>query len=138
VKIATVTVRASVTTQRQHANVSAVKISLRGIASCRWVAADERCRKAGITAPDERLPATGTAEPGSAHDPEAAEACAESVGTGPSHDQINEYLKRAGAEPLTDPPDTQWKKLEPLAFRGVRYAAGDHADAKGASCRIEG
>jgi hypothetical protein len=60
-----------------------------------------------MTTPDERLPATGTAEPGSEHDPEAAEAYAESVGTDPSHDQINEYLRRAGAEPLADPSDTQ-------------------------------
>jgi hypothetical protein len=50
---------------------------------------------------------SGAAEPGSQHDPEAAEAYAESVGTDPSHDQINEYLRRAGAEPLTEPPDTR-------------------------------
>jgi hypothetical protein len=30
------------------------------------------------------------------------------------------------------------KKLEPLALRGVRYSLGDHADAEGAACRIEG
>jgi hypothetical protein len=63
-----------------------------------------------MTTPDERLPAAGTAEPGSEHDPEAAEAYAESVGIDPSQDEINEYLKIAGAAPLADqsataPPD---------------------------------
>lgn len=57
-----------------------------------------------MTTPDERLPVAGTAEPGSEHDPEAAEAYAESVGIDPSPDEINEYLKIAGADPLT-PPD---------------------------------
>ncbi|MDQ3762382.1 MAG: hypothetical protein M3460_12075 [Actinomycetota bacterium] len=59
-----------------------------------------------MTTPDERLPATGTAEPGSEHDPEAAEAYAESVGIDPAHDEINEYLKIAGAAPLADQSDT--------------------------------
>ena len=59
-----------------------------------------------MTTPDERLPVAGTAEPDSEHDPEAAEAYAESVGTDPSHDEINEYLKIAGAAPLTDQSDT--------------------------------
>jgi hypothetical protein len=59
-----------------------------------------------MTTPDERLPAAGTAEPGSEHDPEAAEAYAESVSVDPTHDQINEYLKIAGAAPLTDQPGT--------------------------------
>jgi hypothetical protein len=59
-----------------------------------------------MTTPDARLPSAGIAEPGSAHDPEAAEAYAESVGFDPSPDEINEYLKIAGAAPLTDHPDT--------------------------------
>jgi hypothetical protein len=53
-----------------------------------------------MTTPEERLPAAGKAEPGSEHDPEAAEAYAESVGIDPSHDEINEYLKIAGAASL--------------------------------------
>jgi hypothetical protein len=59
-----------------------------------------------MTTPDERPPVVGAAEPGSEHDPEAAEAYAESVGIDPSHDEINEYLKIAGAAPLTDQSDT--------------------------------
>ncbi|HEY3691672.1 MAG TPA: hypothetical protein VGL46_15495 [Pseudonocardiaceae bacterium] len=55
-----------------------------------------------MTTPDERLPRAGTAEPGSAHDPEAAEAYAQSVGIDPSPDEINEYLQIAGAAPLDD------------------------------------
>lgn len=55
-----------------------------------------------MTTPDERLPVAGTAEPGSAHDPEAAEAYAESVSIDPSPDEIDEYLKIAGAPPLED------------------------------------
>jgi hypothetical protein len=58
-----------------------------------------------VTTPDERLPVVDTAESGSEHDPEAAEAYAESVGIDPSHDQINEYLKIAGAAPLADQSD---------------------------------
>lgn len=56
--------------------------------------------------PDERLPRAGTAEPGSEHDPEAAEAYAQSVGIDPSPDEINEYLKIAGAPSLDDTTDT--------------------------------
>ncbi len=59
-----------------------------------------------MTTPDERLPVAGTAEPGSEHDPEAAEAYAESVGIDPSQDEISEYLKIAGAAPLADQSDT--------------------------------
>ena len=59
-----------------------------------------------MTTPDERLPVVGMAEPGSEHDPEAAEAYAESVGIDPSPDEINEYLKIAGAAPLADQSDT--------------------------------
>jgi len=58
-----------------------------------------------MTTPDERLPAAGTAEAGSEHDPEAAEAYAESVGVDPSHQEISEYLKLAGATPLVDQSD---------------------------------
>lgn len=59
-----------------------------------------------MTTPDERLPVAGTAEPATEHDPEAAEAYAESVGIDPSHDEVNEYLKMAGAAPLADQSDT--------------------------------
>jgi hypothetical protein len=59
-----------------------------------------------MTTPDERLPVAGTAEPSSEHDPEAAEAYAESVGIDPSQDEIDEYLKIAGAAPLADQSDT--------------------------------
>lgn len=58
-----------------------------------------------MTRPDERLPVADTAESGSEHDPEAAEAYAESVGIDPSHDEIDEYLKIAGAAPLADQSD---------------------------------
>jgi hypothetical protein len=53
-----------------------------------------------MTMPDEELPRAGTAEPGSPHDPEAAEAYAESVPIDPTPEQIEEYLAVAGAEPL--------------------------------------
>ncbi len=56
--------------------------------------------------PDEQLPATRTAEQGSEHDPEAAEAYAESVSIDPSPDEIDEYLKIAGGEPLREQPKT--------------------------------
>ncbi|MGH3768232.1 MAG: hypothetical protein ACRDS0_19225 [Pseudonocardiaceae bacterium] len=56
--------------------------------------------------PDEQLPTTGTAEHGSAHDPEAAEAYAESVSIDPSPDEIDEYFKIAGGEPLHEQPKT--------------------------------
>jgi hypothetical protein len=59
-----------------------------------------------MTTPDERLPVADTAEPGSEHDPEAAEAYAEAVGIDPSPDEIDEYLKIAGAAPLADQSDT--------------------------------
>lgn len=59
-----------------------------------------------MTTPEERLPAAGTVEPGSEHDPELAEAYAESVGIDPSHHEINTYLKMAGAAPLADQSDT--------------------------------
>jgi hypothetical protein len=62
--------------------------------------------KASMTAPDEGLPFAGTAEPGSEHDPEAAEAYAESVGVDPSPEEIDAYLELAGAEPLTDRSDS--------------------------------
>lgn len=55
-----------------------------------------------MTSPDEGPPFAGTAEPGSEHDPEAAEAYAESVGVDPLQDEINEYLEIAGAAPLAD------------------------------------
>lgn len=56
--------------------------------------------------PDEQLPATGGADQGSAHDPEAAEAYAESVSIDPSPDEIDKYLKIAGGEPLHEPTTT--------------------------------
>ncbi|MGH3982786.1 MAG: hypothetical protein ACRDST_08915 [Pseudonocardiaceae bacterium] len=59
-----------------------------------------------MTTPDERLPAAGTAESAGEHDPEAAEAYAESVSIDPSHDEVNEYLKIAGAAPLTEQSGT--------------------------------
>ncbi|MFY9805752.1 MAG: hypothetical protein WCC38_06940 [Pseudonocardiaceae bacterium] len=59
-----------------------------------------------MTTPDDELPMAGSAEAGSQHDPEAAEAYAESVGIDPSPDEINEYLKMAGAAPLADQSDT--------------------------------
>ncbi|HEU0128738.1 MAG TPA: hypothetical protein VFQ48_09060 [Pseudonocardiaceae bacterium] len=58
-----------------------------------------------MTTPDEGLPFAGTAEPGSEHDPEAAEAYAESVGVDPSPDEIEEYLEIAGATPLAEQTD---------------------------------
>jgi hypothetical protein len=58
-----------------------------------------------MTIPDEPRSAFDTAEPGSEHDPEVAESYAESVGVDPSQDEIQQYLKMAGAPPLTDQPD---------------------------------
>ena len=58
-----------------------------------------------MTIPDEQQSAFDRAEPGSEHDPEVAESYAESVGVDPSQDEIQEYLKMAGAPPLTDQPD---------------------------------
>jgi hypothetical protein len=40
------------------------------------------------------------------HDPEAAEAYAESVSIDPSPDEIDEYLKMAGGEPLHEQTTT--------------------------------
>jgi hypothetical protein len=53
-----------------------------------------------VTTPDERLPDAGTAEPGSEHDPERAEAFAEAVGIDPSPQEVDTYLEIAGDEPL--------------------------------------
>jgi hypothetical protein len=58
-----------------------------------------------MTTPEERSPVADTTERGSQHDPEVAEAYAESVSIDPSHDEINEYLKIVGAEPLADQSD---------------------------------
>jgi hypothetical protein len=58
-----------------------------------------------MTTPDEGLPFAGTAEPGSEHDPEAAEAYAESVGIDPSPDEIEQYLEITGARPLAEQSD---------------------------------
>lgn len=55
-----------------------------------------------MTAPDERLPEAGTAEPGSEHDPERAEAYAEAVGVDPSPQEVDRYLEIAGDPPLGD------------------------------------
>lgn len=59
-----------------------------------------------MTTPDERLPGVDTAEEAGAHDPEVAEAYAESVSIDPSPDEVDEYLKIAGAVPLADRSDT--------------------------------
>lgn len=64
-------------------------------------------RGGGMTAPDERLPDVGTAEPGFEHDPERAEAFAEAVGTDPSPQEIDTYLEIAGDEPLGDGSDAE-------------------------------
>lgn len=58
-----------------------------------------------MTTPDERLPEAGPTEPGSGHDPEQAEAYAESVGVDPTPDEIDHYLAIAGAAPLADQSD---------------------------------
>jgi len=60
-----------------------------------------------MTAPDERLPGAGTAEPGSEHDPERAEAYAEAVGTDPSPQEVDRYLEIAGDEPLGEGSDAE-------------------------------
>ena len=50
-----------------------------------------------MTAPDERLPMAGTAEPGDAErDPERLEALAESMGTDPTPQQVEEYRRAIG------------------------------------------
>ncbi len=55
-----------------------------------------------MSEPDERLPAAGTAEPGSPHDPERAEAYAEEVGTDPTPQQIDAYLALEGEPSLAE------------------------------------
>jgi hypothetical protein len=59
-----------------------------------------------VTTPDEGPSVAGTAQPGNEHDPEVAEAYAESVSIDPSHDEINEYLKIAGGTPLDEQLNT--------------------------------
>ena len=59
-----------------------------------------------MTTSQERFPVDGTGEPASEHDPELAEAYAESVSIDPSPDEIDAYLKIAGATPLADQSDT--------------------------------
>jgi hypothetical protein len=49
-----------------------------------------------MTEPDERLPMAGTAEPTGDRDPEALEALAESMGTDPSPQQVEEYREAIG------------------------------------------
>lgn len=49
-----------------------------------------------MTEPDERLPTAGTAEPSGDRDPEALEALAESMGTDPSPQQVQEYQEAIG------------------------------------------
>jgi hypothetical protein len=58
--------------------------------------------EADVTTPDERLPEAGTGEAGSEHDPERAEAYAESVGVDPSPQEVDTYLEILGDEPLGD------------------------------------
>ncbi|HZS22234.1 MAG TPA: hypothetical protein VFA63_14785 [Pseudonocardiaceae bacterium] len=59
-----------------------------------------------MTIPDQPRSTFDTAQPGAEHDPEVAESYAASVGVDPSHDEIQEYLKMAGAPPLTEQADT--------------------------------
>jgi hypothetical protein len=59
-----------------------------------------------MTTPDDQPPNLDTAETAGEHDPEVAEAYAESVGVDPSPDEIQEYLKIVGAPPLGDQSDT--------------------------------
>ena len=49
-----------------------------------------------MTEPDERLPMAGTAEPSADRDPERLEALAESMGTDPSPQQVQEYQEAIG------------------------------------------
>ena len=49
-----------------------------------------------MTAPDERLPMAGTAEPSSDRDPEHLEEIAESMGIDPSPQQVQEYQEAIG------------------------------------------
>lgn len=55
-----------------------------------------------MSEPDERLPRAGTGEPASEHDPEAAEAYAESVPIDPTPEQIDRYLEIEGDRPLSE------------------------------------
>ncbi len=64
------------------------------------------CKNVSMTTPDEQSPNPDTAETAGKHDPEVAEAYAESVGIDPSPDEIQEYLKMVGAPPLIDQSDT--------------------------------
>jgi hypothetical protein len=58
-----------------------------------------------VTEPDERLPYAGAAEPGSEHDPEVAEAYAESVGVDPTPEEIDHYLAMEGEPSLAEQAD---------------------------------
>lgn len=49
-----------------------------------------------MTEPDERLPVAGTAEASGERDPEALEALAESMGTDPTPQQVEEYQRAIG------------------------------------------
>jgi hypothetical protein len=59
-----------------------------------------------MTAPDPR-PEPGTVDPGFEHDPERAEAFAESAGTDPSPQEVDTYLEIVGDEPLGDGADAE-------------------------------
>jgi hypothetical protein len=54
-----------------------------------------------MTGPD----APQQADPGFEHDPERAEAYAESVGTDPSPEEVDTYLEIVGDEPLGEEAD---------------------------------
>jgi hypothetical protein len=54
-----------------------------------------------MTGPD----APPQADPGFEHDPERAEAYAESVGTDPSPEEVDTYLEIVGDEPLGEETD---------------------------------
>jgi hypothetical protein len=57
-----------------------------------------------MTAPDERLPMAGTAEPsGDERDPERLEALAESMGTDPSPQQVDAYREAIGDDGTPGP-----------------------------------
>lgn len=57
-----------------------------------------------MTAPDERLPFAGTAEPSGEHDPEFAETYAESVGIDPAPDEVERYRELIGDPDLPEEP----------------------------------
>lgn len=64
-----------------------------------------------MTVPSDQTPFTspvtpGTAEPGSEHDPERAEAYAESVGVDPTPEQIDAYLALEGEPGLAEQAET--------------------------------